>query len=176
MKVMHKIFRILIQEYYFYTHRTQIRYVLPRAVSCFIKSYHFRLVVLLRIRHLLPWPLWMTQHYIQRTFGVEISTKATIGQRLRLAHLPGIVIGSGSVIGDDCNMFQGVLLGQSHGRFPVIGNNVTLCAYSCVLGGVRIGDNVIVLANSVVTHDIPSNSIVAGTPARVIKAKGDIQV
>lgn len=40
----------------------------------------------------------------------------------------------------------------------------------------KIGDNVIVLANSVVTHDVPSNSIVAGAPARVIKEKGNIQV
>ena len=125
---------------------------------------------------MLPWPLWLTDHYIQRTFGCEISTTAIIGERLRFAHLPGIVVGSGVIIGDDCVMFHGVLLGQSHGQFPIIGNNVTLCAHSCVLGGVKIGDNVIVLANSVVTHDVPSNSIVAGAPARVIKEKGDIRV
>ena len=129
------MFRTIIKEYCYLTQRPRDRYTLFKAISCFIKSYHFRLVVLLRIRHLLPWPLWMTQHYIQRTFGVEISTTAKIGQRFRFAHLPGIVIGSGAIIGDDCIMFQGVLLGQSHGQFPVIGNNVTLCAHSCVLGG-----------------------------------------
>lgn len=36
-------------------------------------------------------------------------------------------------------------------------------------GGVRIGDEVIVGAGSVVTKDVPSNSIVAGNPARIIR-------
>lgn len=43
-------------------------------------------------------------------------------------------------------------------------------------GGVSVGDDVIVLANSVVTHDVPANSIVAGIPAKVLKEKGDIRV
>ena len=51
----------------------------------------------------------------------------------------------------------------------VIGNNVWLGDKVTVLGGVTIGDNVVVAANSVVTHDVPANSIVAGTPAKVIK-------
>lgn len=50
-----------------------------------------------------------------------------------------------------------------------IGNNVWLGDKVTVLGGVSIGDNVIVAANSVVTKDVPSNCIVAGVPAKVIK-------
>lgn len=50
-----------------------------------------------------------------------------------------------------------------------IGNNVWLGNNVCVMPGVTIGDGVIVAANSVVTHDIPSYSIAAGTPARVVK-------
>lgn len=49
-----------------------------------------------------------------------------------------------------------------------IGNNVFIGASTTVLPGVRIGDNVVVGANSVVSKDIPSNSVVAGNPARVI--------
>lgn len=49
-----------------------------------------------------------------------------------------------------------------------IGNNVFIGAESVVLPGVTIGDNVIIGANSTVTHDIPENSVAAGTPARVI--------
>ncbi len=51
----------------------------------------------------------------------------------------------------------------------VIGKNVWLGDKVTVLGGVTIGDNVIVAANTVVTHDIPSNSMVAGSPAKVVK-------
>ena len=49
-----------------------------------------------------------------------------------------------------------------------IGDNVFIGAHSVILPNVRIGDNVIVGANSVVTRDIPSNSVVAGNPARII--------
>ena len=49
-----------------------------------------------------------------------------------------------------------------------IGSNVFIGAESVVLPGVTIGDNVIIGANSTVTRDIPENSVVAGSPARVI--------
>ncbi len=50
-----------------------------------------------------------------------------------------------------------------------IGNNVWIGDKATILGGVSIGDNVIVAANAVVTKDIPSNSVVAGVPARIVK-------
>lgn len=49
-----------------------------------------------------------------------------------------------------------------------IGNNVYFTRNCTVLKGVTIGDNCIIGFGSTVTHDIPSNSVVAGTPARVI--------
>lgn len=50
-----------------------------------------------------------------------------------------------------------------------IGRNVWLGEQVCILPGVTIGDGAIVGANSVVTRDIPPNSISAGNPARVIR-------
>ena len=49
-----------------------------------------------------------------------------------------------------------------------IGNNVFVGAESVVLPGVTIGDNVIIGANSTVTHNIPSNTVYAGTPAKML--------
>lgn len=49
-----------------------------------------------------------------------------------------------------------------------IGDNVFIGAESVILPGVTIGKNVIVGANSTVTHDIPDNSVVAGSPAKII--------
>lgn len=51
----------------------------------------------------------------------------------------------------------------------IIGKNVWLGDKVVVLANVHIGDNVIVAANSVVTKDVPSNCVIAGIPARVIK-------
>ena len=51
----------------------------------------------------------------------------------------------------------------------VIGNNVELCVGAKVIGKVCIGDNVIVAPIAVVIHDVPSNSIVGGVPAKILK-------
>lgn len=50
-----------------------------------------------------------------------------------------------------------------------IGKNVWIGSRSTILPGVKVGDGSIVAAGSVVNKDVPSNSIVAGIPAKVIK-------
>lgn len=45
---------------------------------------------------------------------------------------------------------------------PVLGNNVILAPGAKIFGNVKIGDNVFVAANSIVTKDIPNNSVVVG--------------
>lgn len=50
-----------------------------------------------------------------------------------------------------------------------IGNKIWLSANVVVLGGVTIGDNVVIGAGSVVTKDIPSNSLAFGVPCKVIR-------
>lgn len=51
----------------------------------------------------------------------------------------------------------------------VVGDHVYIGMNSTVLPGVTIGDNVVIGAGSMVTKDIPSGSVAAGIPARVIK-------
>jgi serine acetyltransferase len=50
---------------------------------------------------------------------------------------------------------------------PTFGNNVDIGAGAKVLGRITIGDNVAIGANSVVTRNVPSNSIAVGVPAKV---------
>lgn len=55
-------------------------------------------------------------------------------------------------------------------KAPVyIGDNVFIGAHCIILKGVTIGNNSIIGAGSIVTHDIPSNSVAAGNPAKVIR-------
>jgi len=56
-----------------------------------------------------------------------------------------------------------------YGKPITIGNGVWLAAGVIVCGGVKIGDDVVVGAGSVVTHDIPSHSLAAGCPCKVIR-------
>lgn len=51
----------------------------------------------------------------------------------------------------------------------IIGKNVWIGAYATILPGVTIGDNSIIGAHAVVTKDVPSNTIVCGNPAKVVK-------
>lgn len=50
-----------------------------------------------------------------------------------------------------------------------IGNNVWIGGSSTILPGVTVGDNVVIGAGSVVTRDVPSDVVVGGNPARIIK-------
>lgn len=59
------------------------------------------------------------------------------------------------------------------GKPIVIGNNVWLGGGAIVLAGVTIGDNSVVGAGAVVTKDVPSNVVVVGNPARVVRELGE---
>lgn len=50
-----------------------------------------------------------------------------------------------------------------------IGNDVWIGSEAIILKGVKIGDGAIVAAGSIVTKDVPANSIVAGNPAKIVK-------
>ena len=51
---------------------------------------------------------------------------------------------------------------------PTIGNNVTIYAGAVIVGNIKIGDNVVIGANSFVNKDIPDNEVWAGIPAKKI--------
>lgn len=85
-------------------------------------------------------------------------------------------------IGDNCLIAPNVgIYTAGHSISPInrhksgiakpitIGNNVWIGGHVVIIGGVTIGDNSIIAAGSVVTKDIPSNSIFGGNPAKKIK-------
>lgn len=84
---------------------------------------------------------------------------------LAIRHGNGSVIRAQS-IGKDCEIYQQVTVGAGRGGFPVIGDRVDLCAGSIVLGGIRIGDDVIIGAGAVVSQDVPDRALMLGNPAR----------
>lgn len=100
--------------------------------------------------------------------GIKVHPESDIG--------PGLIIHTFSCIhvlvkqmGHSCTINQGVSLATIRGAGrPVIGNNCYFGAGCKVMGGITIGDNVVVSANSLVVSDVPSGCTVMGVPARII--------
>ncbi|MBQ4867835.1 serine acetyltransferase [Priestia megaterium] len=113
----------------------------------------------------------------QVTLGIELNQRTEIGYGIRLPHRGGIVIHPKVNMGNNCEIMQGVTIGnnilKSRTEVAIIGDNVILGAGSKVIGPVTIGSNVIIGANAVVTHDIQNNCTAAGLPAKVISPLND---
>lgn len=108
----------------------------------------------------------------QERCGIELNQRTEIGYGLRLPHKGNIVIHPLARIGNNCEIMQGVTIGNNimkdRDAVAVIGNEVMLCAGSKIIGGITIGNTVVVGANAVVNRDVTDHVIVGGIPARVI--------
>jgi len=100
-------------------------------------------------------------------YDLEIYSK-NIGAGLFLPHPQNITIAKNAVIGENCNISNGVVIGcQARGvrkGVPKIGKRVWIGANAVIVGKITVGDNVLIAPNSFVNRDIPSNSIIIGNP------------
>ncbi len=106
-----------------------------------------------------------------RITGFQIPPN-TVDKGLTIYHWGPLIVNGLAKIGNNCTIRPDVVIGykDKKGLAPVIGNNVVLNSGSRVIGnGIVIGDNVIVAPGAVVTKSVPSNCVVAGVPAKVIK-------
>lgn len=145
--------------------------ILPRAIYRYWNRRDFRIKV--DIRNMLNTKnLYLKKRRREKLatkFSIEVGLNATIGKNLFLPHPEGIVIGDKVSIGDNCTIYQGVTLGNKNKKYPTIGDNVTIYPLSIIVGDISIESNAVIGAGSVVLHNVHSNEVVAGNPARVIK-------
>lgn len=129
----------------------------------------------------------LTGKPVNRTFSLfppfytNCGKNITLGQHVfinsgcRFQDQGGITIGDGALIGHNvvlATLNHGLKPEERHDLFPApihIGKNVWLGANVTVLGGVTVGDNVVIAAGAVVTRDVPANTVAAGVPARVVR-------
>jgi putative colanic acid biosynthesis acetyltransferase WcaF len=109
-------------------------------------------------------------------WNLEIDARTVISWEVILYNLGKITIGSDTIISQYAHLCAGTHDHQSEDfpllKLPVsIGNNVWIATEAFIGPDVKIGDNVVVGARSVVIKDIPDDLIVAGNPAKEIKKR-----
>jgi acetyltransferase-like isoleucine patch superfamily enzyme len=112
---------------------------------------------------------------------VEIGAKTVLGQECTISAFQHISLGRECIVAD-----RVMLIDFDHGVVEVerpirlqgiykrdvnIGHNNWIGYGACFLRGVTVGDNCVVGANTVVTKDVPSNAVVAGAPARLLRMR-----
>jgi acetyltransferase-like isoleucine patch superfamily enzyme len=138
-----------------------------------------------RVRELLT---QLTGRPVDKSVTVFPPFYADFGKNITLGK--GIFINSGCklqdqggvVIGDQCLVGHNAVIAtlnhdlvasrraDMHPAPVVVGRNVWIGSNVTVLPGVTIGDNAVVAAGSVVTKDVPADTLVVGTPARVVRS------
>ncbi|MFN7225374.1 MAG: acyltransferase [Paracoccaceae bacterium] len=106
----------------------------------------------------------------RRIYGMDIGqdVRISMGARLDKTNPKGIHVGDFTAITSGAAILTHDFVNRLH-TDVYIGRNCFIGYGAIVLPGVRIGDSVIVTANSVVGRDVPSNSVVMGIPARVVE-------
>jgi serine O-acetyltransferase len=113
---------------------------------------------------------WLIFRIVETATGISLPVEARIGPGLRIYHFGNIFIHSGTVIGRNCTLRQGVTIGNrvADGPPPVIEDDVEFGAYAQVLGNVRIGSGAKIGAMTMVLCDVPAGATAVGVPARIV--------
>jgi acetyltransferase-like isoleucine patch superfamily enzyme len=112
---------------------------------------------------------------------VEIGAKSVLGQECTISAFQSVRIGRECIVAD-----RVMLIDFDHGVVEVerpirlqgiykrdvrVGHNCWIGYGACILRGVTIGDNCIVGTSTVVTKSVPSNAVVGGVPARLLRMR-----
>ncbi|WP_409931603.1 serine acetyltransferase [Vibrio owensii] len=139
--------------------------------SIFILSW-FRLCQLIvknKMLIVLFFPILLFYRIVVEWFmGCELNWSIKSG-RIKLYHGQGLVINPKTIFGNDCILRCNTVFGNKSGSgAPVVGDRVNFGANCCIIGGIKIGDDVTVGAGSVVVKDVPPGVTVAGNPAKIL--------
>lgn len=118
--------------------------------------------------------IWFSR--LSKGNAIEIPHACKLGSGLYMGHFKAIIINQNAIIGNNCNISQGVTIGrESRGSrmgSPIIGNRVLIGANSVIVGNINIGDDVLIAPLTFVNFDVPDNAVVLGNPAKVVSNKG----
>jgi serine O-acetyltransferase len=123
--------------------------------------------------------LWSYEffYFFLRLFtGIDVPLECEIGEGFYIGHYGGIIVHPRVRIGQNCNLSQGVTIGEG-GRgadrgVPIIGDRVYIGPGAKIFGAIKIGDNVAIGANAVVNKNAPGTAVIGGVPGVIIDMEG----
>lgn len=135
-------------------------------------TYTFILRRTQNTRNILSRSFWMVLLRITSYIThIQIPSATQIGDGFYIGHWGMIIINPSTIIGKNFSISAGSLIGNSQGKHagtPIIGDNVSMGQFSMIVGGVKIGNNVLIAPGAFVNFDVPDNSIVLGNPGQII--------
>ena len=151
--------------------------VLPGPEGFYLRSFFYRLLFKKCGKNLILYP----GVYIAFSNNVSVGTRVAINRGVYIDGRGGIQMGDFVLIGPNC-VFSSCDHGHARSDIPmypqpvglgciIIGDDVWIGANVTVTKGITIGDGCIIAANSVVTKDVPPNSIWGGVPAKHISSR-----
>ncbi len=116
--------------------------------------------------------LYARTWFFRTIYGMDIAKDVRISFKARIdkTNPKGLSIGSKTYIAFDAIILSHDFSTRRHDAKTRIGSDCFIGCGSIIMPNITIGDQVIVGAGSVVTKDIPPNSIVGGNPAKVLKS------
>ena len=126
-------------------------------------------------RHVPLIPRLMAESIHQKT-GIDIHPGASIGESFFIDHGTGASIGETAVIGNGVRIYQGVAIGAfsessrikgKTKRHPTIGDDVIIYPNASILGDITVGSGSVIVADTLVTENIPENSLVMPSEAGI---------
>jgi acetyltransferase-like isoleucine patch superfamily enzyme len=137
----------------------------------FLRRFYLRLCKVRFGQH-----LWVGQRlYLRRGWHLVLGERCALGSFVRITAFADIVIGDDFLAADGLTLISGThdpLTLAPTAEAIHIGNRVWCGTNVTIIAGVTIGDDVVIGAGAVVVCDAPSNSIIAGVPAKVVKVLG----
>lgn len=113
--------------------------------------------------------------FVEWLLCIELPWHLSIGPNLRLYHGMALVINDRTIIGANCILRHSTTIGVSvtsetfGGSAPIIGDNVDIGSNVVILGPIKVGNNVVIGAGSVVTKDVPDGAVIVGNPAKILR-------
>ena len=124
-------------------------------------------MVLVNLRNRL---LYLRTWYYRTLYGMDIAPDVRLSFKARIdkTNPKGVSIGEKTMVTFDAIVLSHDYASRRHSAKTRIGTHCFIGCGSIIMPNVTIGNHVIVAAGAVVTKDVPSNSIVAGNPAKII--------